>query len=65
MRSPALQSLIDSISKEHFGLSNTDAIHYNNCVICKKKAVNFKDPESLREYYISGYCQECQDKTFY
>lgn len=25
---------------------------------------DFRDPISLREFDISGYCQTCQDKTF-
>lgn len=36
------------------------------CVICKKEIVNedFRDKLSLKEYQISGMCQECQDEIF-
>lgn len=27
-------------------------------------ATDFRDPLSLREYQISGLCQECQDSVF-
>ena len=35
-----------------------------SCTICKKEIKGFKDPRSIKEYKISGMCQECQDKTF-
>jgi len=38
----------------------------SKCVFCKKEIVNedFRDKLSLKEYQISGMCQECQDKVF-
>ena len=34
------------------------------CPACQKEISNFKDNQSLKEFTISGMCQECQDKTF-
>lgn len=34
------------------------------CCWCKKPAVEFRDKLSEKEYQISGFCQDCQDKTF-
>lgn len=36
------------------------------CPLCSKKILleNFRDNVSLKEYTISGVCQECQDKAF-
>lgn len=34
------------------------------CPICSKEIKGFRDPRSIKEYRISGGCQECQDKTF-
>lgn len=38
----------------------------NVCVFCGKSITpdSFKDECSLREYSISGLCQECQDEVF-
>ena len=43
-----------------------EAVEQNKCPICGNEIVisEFKDPVSLREYEISGICQECQDKIF-
>lgn len=37
------------------------------CQYCGKEIRNpshFRDMESLKEFMISGMCQECQDKVF-
>ena len=34
------------------------------CSTCGKEIKGFRDPRSIKEYRISGMCQECQDKTF-
>ncbi|WP_298751950.1 hypothetical protein [uncultured Arcobacter sp.] len=39
----------------------------DECRTCNKKVntqTDFKDKLSLKEYSISGMCQECQDKIF-
>ena len=41
-------------------------VELGKCLFCKKE-VNFKDFRdllSMKEFKISGICQECQDKTF-
>ena len=35
-----------------------------NCTWCKTQVKKFKDQISVKEYFISGLCQDCQDKTF-
>jgi hypothetical protein len=41
-------------------------IKSNQCPTCSKYIVEtqFKDAESVREFGISGMCQECQDSVF-
>lgn len=34
------------------------------CPLCKRKVVEFRNRLSVREYYTSGMCQNCQDSTF-
>lgn len=36
------------------------------CSWCDVKVYpsSFRDPLSLKEYHISGFCQKCQDQTF-
>lgn len=35
-----------------------------NCTWCEMPVEQFKDQISVKEYLISGLCQNCQDKTF-
>jgi hypothetical protein len=41
-------------------------IQNNCCPFCKEKIdiKSFKDSLSVKEYEISGLCQNCQDKIF-
>jgi len=41
-------------------------IRQGRCPFCKTKIykINFKDALSLKEYFISGLCQSCQDEVF-
>jgi len=37
------------------------------CPFCgtdKTKKEDFRDPQSFKEFEISGLCQKCQDETF-
>jgi hypothetical protein len=34
------------------------------CPSCLKEIAGFKDKLSIKEFTISGLCQECQDKIF-
>jgi len=61
---PPLADLIDNFTKAACGISRSDAIKTDICVICKGSAIEFRDVCSFREYRISGMCQKCQDDTF-
>lgn len=63
-RPKRLQDIIDNISIGAFGIKPEDAIRKRICVVCKKEVNRMKDELSIKEYLISGLCQECQDKTF-
>ena len=43
-----------------------DVIERGQCPFCKKNIdkTKFRNDQSLKEYEISGLCQECQDETF-
>jgi formamidopyrimidine-DNA glycosylase len=34
------------------------------CTYCGKSIPGFKNRVSVQEFKISGFCQECQDKSF-
>jgi len=34
------------------------------CSLCGKEVKGFKDRLSAREFRVSHFCQECQDKNF-
>ena len=46
------------------GFDRVGAIKSNTCVKCKEEAAQFKDELSIKEYKISGLCQDCQDILF-
>ena len=46
------------------GFDRVGAIKSDTCAICKKEAKVFKDKLSIKEYTITGLCQECQDTLF-
>lgn len=39
-------------------------VEFGLCPMCGNKIEGFRDELSLKEYGISGLCQECQDLTF-
>ena len=43
-----------------------DAYQKKQCPFCNihVKHESFRNPKSIREFEISGLCQECQDATF-
>ena len=66
-RAPALQKFVDEFATEAFGRSVTEAEQDEICVICGKEVDpehDFRDRLSIKEYWISGMCQGCQDDTF-
>ena len=61
-KAPEIESLIDSLNP--YGRKWAESIKSDICTWCGKSATAFRDTVSRREYTISGFCQECQDKTF-
>ena len=59
---PDIENLLQHINPS--GRNRADSIRQNVCSWCGKQATEFRDDLSRREYTISGFCQECQDKTF-
>ncbi len=43
-----------------------DKVKLGKCPLCSKEVskYDFKDDLSLKEFKISGMCQECQDEMF-
>ena len=56
---------IDIMRAAGFG-KEMDAVETGICPTCKKDIdrKGFKDARSLREYFISGLCQACQDEVW-
>ena len=62
---PELSKFLDDMTEMVFGnLPRSKTIHVDTCVACGGKANAFTDPLSLKEFSISGLCQDCQDKLF-
>ena len=61
-KSSEMENLIDSFNPT--GRGRVSSIRKNICAWCGKPAIEFKDDLSKKEYTISGFCQDCQDKTF-
>ena len=64
-RSKEMQRTIDKISKEIFGISNTETVNTGLCIQCKEPALPKCYSEAGRkEFTISGMCEECFDNMF-
>ena len=63
-KSPLMQKFLDDFTRINTGVSASVSQAVNHCVWCHKSATEFRDPLSVKEYEISGLCQECQDKVF-
>jgi len=61
-KAPEMEKLIDAFNPS--GRKRVDSIEADVCSWCGKLAIQFRDSLSRKEYTISGFCQECQDKTF-
>ena len=60
-------SQIDDIFKILYGIDRKASITKKSCVSCGAENLtedSFRDELSLREFHISGLCQDCQDKVF-
>lgn len=60
-KSPGMAKFLEDLA------GRTSSIEANLCVRapwgCGGEARTFRDPASLKEYSISGLCQNCQDKV--
>lgn len=63
-KSPEMQKFLDEMSLNMFGRSRSLAKAGKSCVCCGKPARKFEDQASYKEFNITGFCQECQDKVF-
>ncbi len=57
---------IDTFITSLFGIDRKQSIKDKSCACCGSsvKLDSFKDDLSLKEFHISGMCQECQDSVF-
>jgi len=60
-----LVKVIDSIGKNLFGRTRTEALDTHTCISCGEAAIEFKDDKSAVEWRITGLCQKCQDEIFF
>jgi hypothetical protein len=63
-RNANIQNFLDRFSTDLFGRTAQQAKEQNICTVCGKPITEFRDEVSKREYQITGYCQDCQDKVF-
>lgn len=49
---------------EHMFPGTRAAIKAGKCPVCSKPILKFKDLLSVKEYRLSGLCQQCQDEVF-
>ena len=61
-KTPGMDRVIDAFNPS--GRKRVESIRSDVCSWCGKPATEFRDGLSRKEYTISGFCQECQDKTF-
>lgn len=65
---PSLKSeQIDDLFKNLYGIDRKTSISDCTCVSCGAENIteeSFRDSVSLREFHISGLCQNCQDSVF-
>jgi hypothetical protein len=61
-KSKEIESFLTKLS----GVDRKESITANKCTMCKGecKSEDFRDNLSLKEYFISGMCQKCQDEIF-
>jgi hypothetical protein len=59
-KSPEMEAFIT----KHVGKSRQEILAEESCAMCKTPNTDFRDVLSLREYHISGMCQNCQDEVF-
>lgn len=63
-RSKYLGDLVNTLSKDCFGMSLDEAHEKKVCIQCKKKVEEIQDEKSKMEYELSGLGLCCQDQYF-
>ena len=64
---PTFKTIAEAYAKKPIGLMyphHVDKIANGCCVMCDNVIGNFRDFISMKEYGISGLCQDCQDGVF-
>lgn len=64
MKNASMENLKNNLSLNLFGRSLDYCKAHELCVSCGKLATHFRDQLSIKEYDISGFCQDCQDKFY-
>lgn len=59
-KNPEIEGMLTALT----GKNRVEVIKELKCMTCSDTIKSFRDELSLREYKISGMCQECQDKVF-
>ena len=63
IKSDGIENSLEKFCKEKFNSSRKD----DKCIRCGSEKIeisDFTDIVSVKEYRISGLCQECQDEVF-
>jgi len=59
-KAPAIDKFITEVT----GVDRKQTIRQSQCTTCKTPNLQFRDDLSIKEYRISGMCQDCQDQIF-
>ena len=52
---------IDNLIMEVIGIDRREVIKNNTCAFCVEPNFNFRKAIDVKEYRMSGMCQDCQD----
>ena len=63
-KSKSITKILNDFSKDTFARERSERIKENCCIVCGSEITGFRDELSVREYQISGMCQDCQDYVF-
>jgi hypothetical protein len=55
---------IDKAISSFSGKDRKEVITGGQCALCDNPNTDFRNEKSIREYKISGMCQDCQDRVF-
>lgn len=64
-KSPSMQSFLNTIAKQQYGMTIADALEQGVCVKCHQPAEPLCfSVAGKREYQISGLCEHCFEGIF-